>query len=66
MKEWRYRNIMLMCADRILDTHIGSGNSAIAAYECNHPCLGIEINQEYFNKAVERIDKHIATRPKII
>lgn len=62
---WIY-DLLAKPTDRILDTHFGSASSAIAAYECNHPYLGIEINQDYFDKAVERIEKHIATHPKLI
>lgn len=49
----------------MLDTHMGSGSSAIAAYETGHPYLGIEINEEYFERAVERIRKHVEAHPKI-
>lgn len=52
--------------DRILDTHMGSGSSVIAAYETNHPYVGIEINPEYFANAVARIEKHIQEHPKLL
>lgn len=51
--------------DRILDTHMGSGSSAIAAYESGNPYLGIEINPNYFDSAVARIEKHIQTHTKL-
>lgn len=63
--EWiygRYANP----SDRILDTHMGSGSSAIAAYESGNPYLGIEISQEYFDNSVERIERYIHTHPKLI
>lgn len=52
--------------DRILDTHAGSASSAIAAYETGHPYIGVEINPGYFDRAVERVEKHIRTHPKLL
>lgn len=46
--------------DRILDTHLGSGSSAIAAWELGFEFVGIEIDSEYYNNAVERIKRHTA------
>ncbi|MBD5224834.1 MAG: site-specific DNA-methyltransferase [Bacteroidales bacterium] len=46
--------------DRILDTHLGSGSSAIAAWELGFEFVGIEIDKEYYNNAVERIKRHTA------
>lgn len=46
--------------DRILDTHLGSGSSAIAAWELGFEFVGIEIDTEYYNNAVERIKRHTA------
>lgn len=46
--------------DRILDTHLGSGSSAIAAWELGFSFTGIEIDDEYYNKAVERFKRHTA------
>lgn len=62
---WIY-DLLSKSGDRILDTHMGSGSSAIAAYETGNPYLGIEINPEYFAKAVERLEKHIQSHPKLI
>lgn len=62
---WVY-DLLAKPNDRILDTHAGSASSAIAAYETNHPYLGIEINPDYFDKAVERVEKHIQTHPKLL
>jgi site-specific DNA-methyltransferase (adenine-specific) len=41
---------------RILDTHLGSGSSAIAAYGFGCDFVGCEIDAEFFNTAKERID----------
>ena len=62
---WIYENYTKP-SDRIIDTHMGSASSAIAAYECGLEYVGIEINEEYFDKAVERVEKHIASHPKLI
>ena len=47
--------------DRIIDTHLGSGSSAIAAWE--YKCkefVGIEIDKEYYDAGVKRFKNHIA------
>jgi site-specific DNA-methyltransferase (adenine-specific) len=44
--------------DRILDTHLGSGSSAIAAAESLLDFTGCEIDGEYYELAKERIRKH--------
>ncbi len=43
----------------ILDTHLGSGSSAIAAWEMGYTFTGIEIDKDYFDAAVERISKRL-------
>lgn len=45
---------------KILDTHIGSGSSAIAAYMEGHELVGCEINEEYFDKMVVRVKNSMA------
>ena len=45
---------------KILDTHLGSGSSRIAAYDANLDFVGFEIDKEYFNKQEERFKKHIS------
>ena len=45
---------------RILDTHLGSGSSRIAAYDAGLDFVGCEINKEYFDKQEERFEKHTA------
>lgn len=46
--------------DRILDTHLGSGSSRIAAYNANLDFVGYEIDPVYFNAQEERYARHIA------
>ena len=40
--------------DRILDTHLGSGSSRIAAYKLGFDFYATEIDKEYFNAQEER------------
>ena len=42
--------------DLILDTHLGSGSSRIAAYKAGFNFVGFEIDEEYFNAANKRFD----------
>ena len=42
---------------KILDTHLGSGSIAVACHNFGVDLVGIEIDEEYYNKAKERVDK---------
>ena len=44
--------------DKILDTHLGSGSSRIAAYDMGFDFIGIEIDKEYFDKQEKRFKEH--------
>ena len=46
--------------DRILDTHLGSGSSAIAAHYYGVDFVGIELDQDYYDAAKARFDKETA------
>lgn len=46
--------------DKILDTHLGSGSSRIAAYDMGFDFVGCEIDKEYFDKQEERFAIHTA------
>lgn len=41
---------------RILDTHLGSGSSAIAAHYFGCDFVGMEIDKDYYDAAVKRFD----------
>lgn len=41
--------------DKILDTHLGSGSSAIACHYMGFDLTACELDKEYFDKAMERI-----------
>jgi site-specific DNA-methyltransferase (adenine-specific) len=40
--------------DKILDTHLGGGSSAIAAHYCGVNFVGCEIDENYYSAAVKR------------
>lgn len=44
--------------DKILDTHLGSGSSRIAAYNLGYDFTGIELDKEYFEASCKRFDNH--------
>ena len=46
--------------DRILDTHLGSGSSAIAAHYGGFDFVGCELDKDYFKAASERIERETA------
>lgn len=46
--------------DKILDTHLGSGSIAIACHDYGFDLTACELDKEYFNKAMERINNHMA------
>ena len=46
--------------DRILDTHLGSGSIAIACHDYKFYLTACELDKEYFDKAIQRINNHTA------
>ena len=46
--------------DKILDTHLGSGSSAIAAHRLKFNFTGIELYDEYYTAAVKRFKQQTA------
>lgn len=45
--------------DKILDTHLGSGSSRIAAHDMKFDFVGCELDKDYFDAAEERYQGHI-------
>ena len=45
---------------KVLDTHLGSGSSRIAAYDAGLDFVGYEIDEYYFQKQEERFAAHTA------
>ena len=45
--------------DKILDTHLGSASSIIACIDMGFDFMGIELDEEYFQNAQERVNRHL-------
>lgn len=56
---WIYRRYAKE-GDKILDTHLGSGSSRIAAYDAGLDFVGCEINKEYFDLQEKRWEDYTA------
>ena len=54
--DWLLRNYAKE-GDKILDTHLGSGSSAIAAHYLGFDFVGCELDKHYFEASQKRIDK---------
>lgn len=46
--------------DKILDTHLGSGSIAIACHDYGFDLTACELDKEYFEAAIKRINNHIS------
>ena len=44
--------------DKILDTHLGSGSIALACWDLCFDLTGYEIDREYYDNAILRLDRH--------
>jgi len=55
--EWLLKNYAKE-NDKIFDSHLGSGSSAIACYKMGFDFVGIEIDKEYFDAASKRLKEH--------
>jgi len=55
--EWLLKNYAKP-GDRILDTHLGSGSIAIACHNMGFALDGYEIDRDYYEAAVERLEAH--------
>ena len=44
--------------DKILDTHLGSGSIALACHERGFELTACELDEEYYNAAIKRINQH--------
>lgn len=56
---WIYKNYAKP-GDKILDTHLGSGSSRIAAYNAGLDFWGYEIDKVYFDLQEKRFAEHAA------
>ena len=48
------------CRCKILDTHLGSGSSRIAAHDMGYDFTGFELDKEYFEAQEKRFQQHIS------
>ena len=48
--------------DKILDTHLGSGSIAIACYNLGFDLTACELDKEYYDAAIKRIEQHKAQK----
>jgi len=46
--------------DKILDTHLGSGSIAIACHNLGYDLTACELDKEYYDAAIKRINQHKA------
>tara|TARA_R110000824_G_scaffold114959_1_gene265828 strand:- start:1490 stop:2113 length:624 start_codon:yes stop_codon:yes gene_type:complete len=56
-----YERILMKFAkegDKILDTHLGSGSIAIACHNLKYDLTACELDKEYFDAAIKRINQH--------
>ena len=44
--------------DKIFDTHLGSGSIAIACHDMNFDLVGCEIDKEYYDNMMNRVNEH--------
>ncbi len=55
--EWLLMNYA-KAGDKILDTHLGSGSIAIACHNLGYDLTACELDKEYYNAAIKRIEQH--------
>jgi len=46
--------------NKILDTHLGSGSIALACHNLGFDLTACELDKEYYNEAIKRIEQHKA------
>lgn len=56
---WTFQNYAKP-GDKILDTHLGSGSSRIAAYDAGLDFIGFEIDKTYFDMEEQRFAAHLS------
>lgn len=59
MYQWLLKNYAKE-GDKILDTHLGSGSIAIACHDYGYDLTACELDKDYFDAAMKRINAHVA------
>ena len=57
--KWLLHNYAKL-GDKILDTHLGSGSIAIACHDMGFDLVACEIDEDYYNAAMKRLQQHQA------
>lgn len=57
--DWLFQNYAER-GQKVLDTHLGSGSSRIAANKAGLDFVGFEIDEDYFNESEERFKKFVS------
>jgi site-specific DNA-methyltransferase (adenine-specific) len=57
--DWIFKNYAKP-GDKILDTHLGSGSSRIAAHKANLDFVGVDLDREYYEKQERRFADFVA------
>jgi site-specific DNA-methyltransferase (adenine-specific) len=58
--EWMFKYCKTEEGDKILDTHLGSGSIAIACYNYKLNLTACELDKEYYEASIKRINQQIA------
>jgi len=58
--EWMFKYCKTVEGDKILDTHLGSGSIAIACHNYKLNLTACELDKEYFEASIKRINQQIA------
>lgn len=62
--DWIFKNYAKP-GDKILDTHLGSGSSRIAAWKAGLPFVGCELDPDYFRDSVARFEAFVTKEQEL-
>lgn len=57
---WMFNYCKLNPGNKVIDTHIGSASIALACHDLDLELVGCDIDKDYFDKAIKRIQNHIS------
>ena len=58
--KWLLKNYATKYGQTILDTHLGSMSSVIACIDMGYSITGYEVDKEYFDNGVSRVQRHLS------